>query len=327
MDKNTLIENLKSSISSNQITKEEVLNLFDEKKSHENKNNKIVYALYIIGALIALVGVGFLVSQFWDEIGMFGRVFLTLGVGIVAYGVATFLRSIENRNLAQILYMVSVLFMPAGIFVFMSDMNYVFSTNKLIFIFSGITIIYLSAWFATKRNILILVSLFFSYVVYNLAVFNIIDKSVVVYDDLIKYSIMLLAICSGVVAYYMKDMLVLDRQDKKEKKIVSEIIYFVSTLGLLIPMITFDGVMDFVAILVMFALLYVSVHVVSGTMLIASAIIFVSHLSILLVDNFSDSLGFGIIMVLIGFLIIGVGYATLYVNKNYLKKSVQPENK
>ncbi|MCP4898998.1 MAG: hypothetical protein GY906_18670 [bacterium] len=67
-----------------------------------------------------------------------------------------------------------------------------------------------------------------------------------------------------------------------------------------------------------FAVLYASVHVKSKALLTFSSIFLGAYLSKLTGEYFSDSLGWPLALVLVGLMLMGLGYVTLRLKRTYL---------
>jgi hypothetical protein len=69
-----------------------------------------------------------------------------------------------------------------------------------------------------------------------------------------------------------------------------------------------------------FALLYLSVHVKSLALLVFGSLFLAAYLAKITAEYFSESLGWPLALVLIGFILMGVGYLTLRLKRTYLEE-------
>ncbi len=81
--------------------------------------------------------------------------------------------------------------------------------------------------------------------------------------------------------------------------------------------ITIGGFFDIFYILILFAGFYGSIYLKSRAMLLFSSLFLMAHMIKLTSRFFVDSLGWPISLIIIGFLIIGVGYGSYQVKKKY----------
>lgn len=70
-----------------------------------------------------------------------------------------------------------------------------------------------------------------------------------------------------------------------------------------------------------FGVLFLSVTLKSRAMLVLGSLYLMGYILKITAEYFSDSLGWPISLVMAGFALIGIGYATLLMNQRYLKKS------
>jgi hypothetical protein len=89
----------------------------------------------------------------------------------------------------------------------------------------------------------------------------------------------------------------------------------------LIPALTLIGIWDLLyAFLALGAvMLSINLRTTSGLVISAAAIgFYVIHMSS---KHFANSIGWAAVLVVIGFVIIGIGYLTYYLNKKYIAKA------
>jgi len=65
--------------------------------------------------------------------------------------------------------------------------------------------------------------------------------------------------------------------------------------------------------------LFLSVYVKSRSILIVSTLFLIAHVSYITGEYFADSLGWPIVLVILGFVFIGLGYVSITINKRFLK--------
>ena len=95
-------------------------------------------------------------------------------------------------------------------------------------------------------------------------------------------------------------------------------IYGFGTLAILGAGIFIGGVFDLILIALIFAVFYGSVYLKSRSMLIFGAIFLMAHIIKLTSKYFVGSVGWPVALIIVGFLVIGVGYMTFYLNKRFM---------
>ena len=62
-----------------------------------------------------------------------------------------------------------------------------------------------------------------------------------------------------------------------------------------------------------------SVYLKSKIILLMSTIFLIVHVSYITGEYFADSLGWPVVLVLLGFVFMGLGYASIIINNRYIK--------
>jgi hypothetical protein len=317
MDKTQILSLVQEKIKEGIITSDDLQKVMHEeqesKQAHVTKN--ITNIFYIIGALIILIGAVILTVQNWDDIGFIGRVLVTFGISLATYLPSLFLRDSINRILSQVLFLVSAILAPIGIVVLFSEFDMNFGSLEQTLSAAALCLIFSIAFFYTKRNILVIISMFFATWGYYALLGHLFSMT----SDLTKLATMIFGVSYILLARYYQDRLTaVDSAERKERRSVENILYGIGTIGILAPAIFIGGIFDLLAIALIFAAFYASVFVKSKAMLIFAAIFLITYVIKITSDYFVNSVGWPLALIVIGFLIIGIGYGTLYLNRRYL---------
>lgn len=160
MSKKSALSTIKKIIQENQITKTEVLEMFPKSTKLVDEPKKIFDFLGIlnyIGGLILLFGLVFVVSLFWSDLGDIGQVVMTLGIGLVTFGIAIISDIKKSQEgIANPFFLVASLLIPFGVFVFLDKLE---SSDVKISLVSGIVFLIMSGVYylvdkKLQRNIL-----------------------------------------------------------------------------------------------------------------------------------------------------------------------------
>jgi hypothetical protein len=286
----------------------------------EESSRNLISTFYGIGAIIALVGVIILVGQNWTEIGFIGRILVTLGISLVTYIGAFLLNRSSQRVISQVMFTISCALAPLGTYVLLHEANidfgwpYQFYTACILFVIFGF------ALWASKRNILVIITVGFATWAYYSLISKIFELDYS--GDLIKWATMLLGLSYILLAHgYQSISTAIDIADEKEKKAVRNALYGLGTLGVLGAGIFIGGFFDIIFIALIFAAFYGSVYLKSRSMLIFGALFLMAHIIKLTSKYFVDSIGWPVALIVVGFLVIGVGYLTFSLNKKYISTS------
>src|SRR3989344_1828882 len=171
MDKTQLIEQIKQFASNKQITKEELNAAYDsgavkttEKESIMTHHLNIAEVLYYIGGLIVIIGIIVLIVQHWEELNLFSRLLVTLGVGITSYITSIIIGRYEKLDsISQVFGLISAPTTAIGIKFLMDDFGVELQTSTLLSIISGIMLTFqLVSYFFYKKFIFLFLSILFA---------------------------------------------------------------------------------------------------------------------------------------------------------------------
>src|SRR3989338_7992104 len=92
MTKEELLGELALRISTGEISQQELMSRFgvaqraqpvEENDTKGATHFSVTKMLYVLGAAVVLIGIVIFVGQIWEDIGSFGRILVTLGLGIL----------------------------------------------------------------------------------------------------------------------------------------------------------------------------------------------------------------------------------------------------
>lgn len=321
MDKTQLLALVEQKIHEGLISKEDVKELLNS--SVEDKNivthtKNITNIFYIIGAIIAVIGVIILIGQNWSEIGFVGRVLSTLGTAIIAYVIGFVLDRHVHRILSQVCFTISGILAPIGTFVFCNEFQVAFTSLPQAYTAVGLLTVFSVAFWYTKRNVLMLWNmLWITWAYYSILVY-LFTPSV----DVTKVATMVLGIAYLCATYYFqKNMPVTENYERKEKYAVQNILYTIGILLTVLPSLFLGGVFDFITLLLIFGAFYLSIFIKSRFTLIVSGVLLISYVLKITSKYFVNSIGWPLSLIGIGFLVIAIGYGMVYVSRTYIPKS------
>lgn len=334
MDKQQTIDLLKRQLSSGQISKDDLLGIIgDQYQSsptqvtpqniilnsvEESHAINIVSIFYGIGAIIALVGVAILVEQNWKEIGFVGRILVTLGLSLVTYISGILLSNSTHSKLSQVMFTISAVLAPLSVYVMLEEGNIDFT--RLIQFYSAIvlSIIYGFAYFVSKKNILVLITVWFGSWAYYSIIYEILGNQNY-NSDLLQWTSLILGVVYVLIATGFKSTgNQNDIAEVKEKTSIANVLYGFGTLLVLGAGISIGGIFDLLFIVVIFFAFYGSVFLKSRAMLIFSSLFLMAHIGKITSKYFADSIGWPVALIVTGFLVIGVGYMSYNLNKKYI---------
>ncbi len=317
MEKQQLLAELKQQLQAGIITKSELSALTATSDTRdEGISHKMVNVLYTIGTIIAIVGVLILIVQNWDDIGFVGRIAVTLGIACATYAFGFIFKAPHQNKISQVMFFISAVLAPIGSFVLLDEADITMSLTTNIVLALLFAIIYGVAYWATRKNILALVTIGFGSWTYYAILAKLFESSLF-NSDLLKWA----AVIAGV-AYILMARAFASQQNVEspaENNAVAGVLYAVGSFSILIAGISFGGVFDVLFIAILFAGFYGSIFLKSRAMLGLSALFLMIHIGKLTAEYFADSVGWPVALIFIGFVVIAVGYGTLWLNRKFIK--------
>ncbi len=326
MDKTQIISFIETQLSSGKITKADLDAIGGTKDGQKVEAPQATHSLtntfYSIGATIAIIGIGILIGQHWQEIGFGGRLLVTLGIALATYIAALMLRSPEQHKLSQVLFMISAAIAPVGVFVLLDEAN----INPELSVQIGISLclfaIYGVALAISRKIIVALITIGYGTWAYFATVLYMLDMSGMnAQDDILKWATMLIGVVYILLAYWYGGMAERTAVSERwEKEGLQNVLNGVGTLAILGAGIFVGDIFDLVYIALIFAAFYGSVYLKSRAMLSIASVFLMAHIIKLTSKYFVDSIGWPVALIIVGFLIIGVGYFTVYLSRKYIGK-------
>jgi uncharacterized membrane protein YkgB len=332
MDKQQTIAFIQGQLAMGQITKEDLSVIIGNSNStpvtipshpKEQTSSNLIHVLYSIGAIIAIVGVGILVFQNWDTIGLIGRLLVTLGISFATYSIGLLMRRPDQKTLSQIMFTISATLAPLGSYVLLHEAAITFTSLTQFVTAIILTAIFGTALIISRKNILTLITAGMATWAYYAILIKIFGFS---YNnfDLLKLATILIGVSYIFIAYSLKASSTNgDTQDRDEKKRSANILYGFGTLAILGAGISISGIFDLFFIALIFGAFYGSVFLKSRAMLLFAALFLVSHIFKLTSKYFVHSIGWPVALIGIGFLVIGIGYMTFYLNRKFISDGNQ----
>jgi uncharacterized membrane protein (UPF0136 family) len=327
MDKQQIISFIQEQVAAGKISKGDLMGIASGSEvvasspvpEQESSSRNLINVFYAIGAIIAVVGVGILIGQHWEEIGFAGRILVTLGISLLSYVAALLFYKPEQMTVSQVMFTVSAALAPLGSYVLLNEANISFDWGTQIFVSLALLFIFGAAFIISRKNILVVICVGLGTWAYYALIFKVFSPDYYGSFDILKWAAMLLGFSYLLISYgHHAVSRAVSTTDAKEKKAVENILYSLGTLAILSAGISIGGFFDLPYIILIFGAFYGSVYLKSRGMLILGALFLMAHIIKLTSKYFVDSIGWPVSLIVIGFLVIGVGYLTYYLNKKYI---------
>lgn len=282
----------------------------------EPKKN-IVNVFYGIGVIIILTGIVILVAQHWTDIGFAGRLLVSLGIACVGYAVGMMMRKPEQRTISQVFFTLSAVLAPLGAYVLITEQGGSFDLVAQIITAVVTAVLLVIAWVFTRRDILPIFAVLHLSWAYYAGLFKFLENLSLT-GDILSWATLALGVSYLCIGAGYKPHALSDATGR-EGRAVRTTLYALGGLAMLGAGFALDGVWDLAYIGLLFGTFYLSVYLKTRSLLILAGIFLIAHLIYLTSKYFANMIGWPIALVISGFIIIGIGYATFYVMKKYMK--------
>lgn len=315
MNKQETLAFIQRQIESGVITREEAAGMPSMGvDTVENKSHNLINTFYGIGGVIVVIGVIILVVQNWQDIGFVGQMLVTLGLSLVTFISALIFNRPQHDKLSQVFFTISAALAPIGVVVFCNEMGIEierWGTQTIVALI--LFTIYLAAYYASKKNILVFISTVFATWAYYAILLNVLEGSsgIMASDSalILKWATIILGACYIVLGNRFTPL--------------RDFFYNVGALGILSAGIMIGGFFDVIYIAFIFAAFYGSVYLKSRGMLTLGAMFLIAHIIKITSEHFAGSVGWPLALVFIGFVVIGIGCGTLWINRKYITVGVK----
>lgn len=274
-------------------------------KPLNEKSALLPKVLSYLGCVFLLGGVISFISLFWFDIGTFGRIGLSLGLGFSIYLLACYIECSESPPaISTPLHILAFLIQIVGLFVFLASYYPSSATweHPSLFVFGilglqqGLTLV------AFKRAVFV----FNALLCLTICAFAIVALSGIAE----KHAFILVGLLLLALSYLV---------DKSSFKIISGFWYFFGSaffLGGLFSQLEGQS-LDFLFLLPSCFLVYLSTLVKSRTLLFVSILATFLFLGYFTHEHFTDSIGWPLSLMLLGALLIGLGSLGLKISKKF----------
>lgn len=325
MQKRELLAAIKEFASQGQVTKSEVIQAYDqgsgtppsEALSHRLSVSRI---LYYLGGAIVFIGIAVLLWQNWEVLPDPAKIMVTLGSAIAAFIVGVlFDRYKTTEEVAQAFYFISGLLAPIGLTITLDLAGIDIGTPGMQSVISGtLALVYiLSAVYMPRAVFTLFAVLFSTWLYYAFATFLFEgQQGLLTIEEFYEYLTLVAGLSYISFGYFFA---------QRERDALTGWLYGFGVLGVLGAAFALGGYRpeqnvfwEFFFPFLVFAVIFSSIYLKSRAFLVFGSLFFVGYVLKITVEYFENSLNWPIVLVLVGFLLIGSGYVAFYLNKKYL---------
>lgn len=324
MEKETLLTSLRAGLENGLISRADIELLVSQTKGGRedipvSKTFNLAGVLYYVGGGIAFIGIGIFVGENWEHLSSALRILLTLGSGLALFTAASLLDSTKLADrIPEAFHFLGGLLIPGGIFVTLYELGFRGSDFGQGFIFLALALCYGLAARVYRHNLLLAFALLYGIFAYFLLT-EAMARGFVSFDrgDYLAYRFVGIGASLMVLGYAFRGLFA---------KVLTAWLYGFGALAVLAGAFALQGFKPNQSIFweivypgLVFGAMFLAIHLRSRTVLLLGAVFLVANIFKLTSEYFQDSLGWPLMLVLAGFLLIGVGYLTFYINSKYLR--------
>lgn len=261
-----------------------------------------------MGGILVFAGIAVFIGMMWDDFSSPVRVIVTLGTGFVLFIMALVALGDERyERVATPLFLASSFLQPAGIFVMLDEYSSGGNpAHGVLFMAIIMMVQHGATLWAKQRTTLAFTTIFFSGVFFS-TLFDLWDMDENLIGTVIGTSLM----C---VSYALSH---------SRHRPIAAFWYFIGSCVLLVSV--FDVVKGTPFELAYLALtsfmIYLSVVAKSRTLLLVGTLAMLCYIGYFTSEHFANTLGWPIVLIIIGLAFMGLGSFSMKIHKKYIKQS------
>jgi len=284
----------------------EASNGSQEKRS----TNLLGRILGTLGGIFVFAGLGVFIAMNWDAMNTAARIVITLGSGIAALAMALVAsKDDRGQRFKTPLYLMAALLQPTGILVALNEFSSGGDWRYAALVTAGIMALQQGLVFRVRREaVLLFTTIFFSLWLLATAL------------DLLGADSDFIALLLGGCTVGLCGGL-----DRTSWSGITPFWYFVGSaafLSGLFSLLRGSGI-ELLFLVAACGGVYLSIAVRSRVLLIVSTVAILAYISYFTSEHFLDSLGWPIVLILLGLLLIGLSAAAMRINRRYIARAAE----
>ncbi len=268
--------------------------------------------LYVVGGIFITLGILYLVSQLWNDMSTLNRILISLGTGVVFAAVGSALMvSTPDRDLGNVFHVIGGFLIPGGALITLDELVSGIDTTwpvtltiAMVFSFYVLLVLY-------HRRVVLN---FFAFANGTALAYLLLDSVVpTANSDLYAYLTMIIGVSYVLYGY-------LYRNGWNDRLI--PLLYLFGPLGFYgagMSQVLDTGLMEYLYPFLAFGGLVLAViYLKSRLVLLLSTLAVIGYIIYFTAEYFADSIGWPIALILLGFVVIGLGYLSITLNRKYI---------
>ncbi len=309
----------------NLFSKSELLDAYNKGVGKENNNIKTLFPkiISLVGGLIIYTGYGLFLGLIWGDITLVFQILLTLGFGLILFITANFLTLLLNKSFIGIsLHIPAAPLILVGIILLIEAVLTFNNPNiewYFIIVLLALGLIYLVTDFYTKNSVLSVLTSFFlsmSYLGFSVEILRLLP------DDWYNWSTMM----SLFILFYGSVLTSISFLLIKLRPVASSIFSFFGYLTILSSTfyLLYDNLLlELLYIFVLSFGIYGGFYLKSKMLFFVTIAYIIFYIFYITSRYFADSLSWPLILILLGMILIGLGFFAYKANKEYFNTDIK----
>tara|TARA_Y100000310_G_C20678621_1_gene814523 strand:- start:1993 stop:2994 length:1002 start_codon:yes stop_codon:yes gene_type:complete len=326
MNKQELLQQVRNLASQSLVTKQELLNAYDQSEPAEiegkEKHPRFARILYYIGAAIVFVGIVIMVYQNWSDFNTFTKILATFGSGIAAYLVGVFFN--YNKKVHEVgnaFFLIAALILPLGLSIIFDSAGFDVGRYEIQTLISAIMfVVFLVSLVIFRRTIFTFFSIVFGtwlfFSITGFMVRDIIDLNRTTFSE---YRFLLTGLAYMFLGYSFS---------KRKGAALTGPLYGFGSLFFLGSALALGGwspdqniFWELIYVGLVFGVIFMSIKLYSRSLLVFGSIFLMAYILKITVEYFTEGLGWSLSLIIAGLILVGVGYLSVDLNRRYFSNS------
>ena len=323
MNKDELLQELSFKVARGEVTREEVAKtlglsvptpLHEMGKEETKKYFSITKILYVLGISVAVLGIIFFAAEIWYDIGSWGRILITLGMGLFLALIGSLLLNQKPESyLGQVFHVIAGTLIPGGALVTLYELGSGTDSLWPVTITIGIiTLFYFLVTVFHRTAVLTFFTIANATAFIYLLVQSILVTSYYTNFDVYAYLTMIIGVSYLLMSYSFRGTW------NKDLAGVLNFFGIAGFMGAAFSRVFESDLWEFLFFLVAIGGLALAVYIKSRSILVVSTLFLIAHFVYITNEYFANSIGWPISLVILGFVFIALGYMSININKKYI---------
>jgi len=268
--------------------------------------------LYVVGGLLVILGIVYFMSQLWDGMNTPMRILITLGMGLVFASVGSVFLILEpERDIGNVFHAIGGCLVPGGALVTLDELVPGVSTTGPVALTMGLVFVFYLALVLYHQRVVVN---FFAFASGTAFIYLLSDSLMPAAGaDYYAYLTMVLGL-----SYVLYGIAFTGGWNDR----LLPVLYFFGPLGFYgaaFSRVANTRVMEILFPFLAFGGLALSVLLLkSRVALVLSTLAVIGYIIYLTTEYFANSLGWPVALIFLGFIIIGLGYLSVNLNRRFL---------